>query len=80
MGKTIDLWLDLRSPYSFLAKDPAYALEKEFGVALNLRPFALEIGAAVNLNDPQSVARGLRRIKYLYADARRFATPRRRHR
>ncbi len=76
MGKTIDLWLDLRSPYSFLAKDPAYALEKEFGVALNLRPFALEIGAAVNLNDPQSVARGLRRIKYLYADARRFATPR----
>jgi 2-hydroxychromene-2-carboxylate isomerase len=76
VGKTIDLWLDLRSPYSFLAKDPAYALEKEFGVALNLRPFALEIGAAVNLNDPQSVARGLRRIKYLYADARRFATPR----
>lgn len=76
MGKTIDLWLDLRSPYSFLAKDPAYALEKEFGVALNLRPFALEIGAAVNLNEPQSVARGLRRIKYLYADARRFATPR----
>ncbi len=76
MGKTIDLWLDLRSPYSFLAKEPAYALEKEFGVALNLRPFALEIGGAVNLNDPQAVMRGLRKIKYLYADARRFATPR----
>ena len=45
-------------------------------MTLNLRPFALEIGAAVNLNQPQSVARGLRRIKYLYADARRFATPR----
>lgn len=76
MGKTIDLWLDLRSPYSFLAKEPAYVLEKEFGVALNLRPFALEIGGAVNLNDPQAVMRGLRKIKYLYADARRFATPR----
>ena len=76
MGKTVDLWLDLRSPYSFLAKEPAYALEKEFGVALNLRPFALEIGGAVNLNDPQAVMRGLRKIKYLYADARRFATPR----
>jgi len=76
MGKSIDLWLDLRSPYSFLAMEPAYALEKDFGVALNLRPFALEIGGAVNLNDPQAVMRGLRKIKYLYADARRFATPR----
>lgn len=76
MARTLDLWLDLRSPYSFLAMEPAYALEKEFGVTFNLRPFALEIGGAVNLNDPQAVARGLRKIKYLYADARRFATPR----
>ena len=76
MALTLDLWLDLRSPYSFLAMEPAYALEREFGVTFNLRPFALEIGGAVNLNDPQVVARGLRKIKYLYADARRFATPR----
>lgn len=76
MARTLDLWLDLRSPYSFLAMEPAYALEKEFGVTFNLRPFALEIGGAVNLNDPQALARGLRKIKYLYADARRFATPR----
>jgi len=76
MARTLDLWLDLRSPYSFLAMEPAYALEREFGVTFNLRPFALEIGGAVNLNDPQAVARGLRKIKYLYADARRFATPR----
>ena len=76
MALTLDLWLDLRSPYSFLAMEPAYALEKEFGVTFNLRPFALEIGGAVNLNDPQALARGLRKIKYLYADARRFATPR----
>ena len=76
MARTLDLWLDLRSPYSFLAMEPAYALEREFGVTFNLRPFALEIGGAVNLNDPQVVARGLRKTKYLYADARRFATPR----
>ena len=76
MARTLDLWLDLRSPYSVLAMEPAYALEKEFGVTFNLRPFALEIGGAVNLNDPQALARGLRKIKYLYADARRFATPR----
>jgi 2-hydroxychromene-2-carboxylate isomerase len=76
MPKAVDLWLDLRSPYSFLAKDPAYALETEFGVALRLRPFSLEIAGAVNLNDPAAMARGLRKIKYLYADARRFANPR----
>lgn len=76
MSRTVDLWLDLRSPYSFLAKDPAYALEKEFGVTLRLRPFSLDIGGALNLYDPVAVARGLRRIKYLYADARRFANPR----
>ena len=76
MSRTVDLWLDLRSPYSFLAMAPAYALEKELGVMLRLRPFALYIGGAVNLNDPESVARGMRKIKYLYADARRFAGPR----
>ena len=76
MSRTVDLFIDLRSPYSFLAKDPAYALEKEFGVTLRLRPFSLEIGAALNLNDPAAVQRGMRKIKYLYADVRRFATPR----
>jgi 2-hydroxychromene-2-carboxylate isomerase len=76
MSTTIDLWLDLRSPYSYLAKDPAYALEKEFGATVRLRPFSLEIAGALNLNDPAAVQRGLRRIKYLYADARRFANPR----
>lgn len=76
MARTVDLWLDLRSPYSFLAKDPAYALEKELGVTLRLRPFALNLAGVVNLNDPAALANGLRKVKYLYADARRFAGPR----
>jgi 2-hydroxychromene-2-carboxylate isomerase len=76
MSRTIDLWLDLRSPYSFLAKDPAYALEQEFGVTLRLRPFALNLATIANLNDPKALQNGLRKVKYLYADARRFATPR----
>ena len=76
MRKKVDLWIDLRSPYSFLAKDPAYALERDFDAELRLRPFGLNIMGAVNLNDPEAVARGMRRIKYLYADARRFANQR----
>ncbi|WP_395714575.1 hypothetical protein [Reyranella sp.] len=43
MSRTVDLWIDLRSPYSFLAKDPAFALEKELGVTLRLRPSSLDI-------------------------------------
>ena len=30
MRKKVDLWLDLRSPFSYLAKDPAYDLERDF--------------------------------------------------
>jgi 2-hydroxychromene-2-carboxylate isomerase len=76
MSRVVDLWLDLRSPYSFLAKDPGYALEKELGVTLRLRPFTLDILGSMNIADPQVAQRGLRKVKYLYADARRFATPR----
>ncbi|MFI4999610.1 MAG: 2-hydroxychromene-2-carboxylate isomerase [Reyranellales bacterium] len=76
MSRTIDLWLDLRSPYSYLAKDPAYELEKEFGVTLRLRPFGLDIAGAYNVADPKVAERGMRRIRYLYADVRRFANQR----
>ena len=76
MSKTVDLWLDLKSPYSFVAKDPAYALEAELGATLRLRPFTLDIAGGVNPNDPAALQRGFRKIKYLYADVRRFATPR----
>ena len=76
MNKTFDLWLDLRSPYSFLAKDPAYALEKELGAALRLRPYALNLANIANLGNPAALQNGLRKVKYLYADARRFAGPR----
>ena len=76
MSRSVDLWLDLKSPYSFLAKDPAYALERELGVTLRLRPYALDILGAYNVADPKMAERGLRRIKYLYADVRRFANQR----
>lgn len=73
MSKSLDLWIDLRSPYSFVAKEQAYELEKELGAAVRFRPFALNI---VNLDNPEMLQVGLRRRKYLYADVRRFAGPR----
>lgn len=76
MRKKVDLWIDLRSPFSFLAKDPAYQLESDFEVELRLRPFALDIAGSVNLSTPEAIARGMRKIKYFYLDARRFANQR----
>ena len=76
MSRTVDLWIDLRSPYSFLAKDPAYAIERELGATLRLRPFTLDIQGTYNVRDSKVAERALRRIKYLYADVRRFANQR----
>ncbi|MCW5747338.1 MAG: DsbA family protein [Alphaproteobacteria bacterium] len=76
MPHPLTLWLDCRSPYSYLAKDPAYALERDYDVALDIKPYTIELAAAANLSDAASVARGMRKIKYLYMDARRFANPR----
>ena len=76
MPLAVTMWLDCRSPYSYLALEPALALERDFDVALAIKPFTLEIGGALNLADPAAVARGMRKIKYLYMDVRRFARPR----
>lgn len=76
MPLAVTMWLDCRSPYSYLALEPALALEREFDVALAIKPFTLEIAGALNLADPAVVARGMRKIKYLYMDVRRFARPR----
>ena len=77
MPASIPLWLDCRSPYSYLAAKAIDALERDFDVAVEPRPYSLDIKgiAGAAMMDPAAAARGLRRIKYLYMDVRRFATP-----
>jgi 2-hydroxychromene-2-carboxylate isomerase len=76
MSRTLDLWVDLRSPYSYVAKEQAYELEKELGATVRFRPFALNLANIANLSNPAALQNGLRKVKYLYADVRRFAGPR----
>lgn len=77
---TVTMWLDLRSPYSFLAVEPAYAMAAETGATLSVRPYHLAIESMVNPKDPAAVAQALRKmlrkIKYIYRDVRRFANRR----
>jgi 2-hydroxychromene-2-carboxylate isomerase len=69
------VYFDYKSPYAYLAKDPARGLAAEFGIPVNWRPYTLRIpeflGAVDTRNDHQ-----WRRVKYSYMDARRLANER----
>ena len=41
--RTVKLYIDYKSPYAYLAKDLAYDLERETGVALDWLPYTLDI-------------------------------------
>ncbi|HEY2526081.1 MAG TPA: DsbA family protein [Candidatus Binataceae bacterium] len=69
--KEIKMYSDYKSPFAYLAFDPAFALEQRFSVRVRWIPFQLRIKD-----------RGQRSIysdykaKYSYLDARRWAKPR----
>lgn len=69
------LYIDYKSPYAYLAKDPAYELEREFGIGFTWLPYILNIpdylGTVQNRNAHQ-----WRRVRYSYMDARRLANRR----
>ena len=72
MAKEVALYIDYKSPYAYLAKDPAYQLEHEFDIRLNWLPYTLNIPdflGSVEERDPHQ----WRRVRYSYMDARRLA-------
>ncbi len=80
--RTIKVYSDYKSPYAYLAKDLAYALERDTGVALDWFPYTLDIpsylgsakldGAGGVLEESRN-AHQWRRVKYSYMDCRREA-------
>ena len=70
-GNMIPLYIDLKSPYSYLAVHRALAHEEAGRVTFDWRPFELNISGRAN-SDREAF---LRRARYLYRDVRRFATP-----
>lgn len=73
--RTVTIYIDYKSPYAYLAKDPAYELEREFNVRIEWLPYVLNIpdflGTVADRNAHQ-----WRRIRYSYMDARRLANRR----
>jgi 2-hydroxychromene-2-carboxylate isomerase len=82
LPRTVTLYTDYKSPYAYLAKDPAYALESIPGVRLDVLPHVLNIpdflgsarlDAAGNVVEQDRSAHQWRRVKYSYMDCRRQA-------
>src|SRR5215471_19696599 len=83
--RTIRVYSDYKSPYAYLAKDPAYDLERATGVTLEWLPYTLDIPAYLgsatldaggNVIEQSRNAHQWRRVKYGYMDCRREANRR----
>ena len=83
--RSIKVYSDYKSPYAYLAKDPAYDLARETGASLEWLPYTLDIPAYLgsatldaggNVIEASRNAHQWRRVKYSYMDCRREANRR----
>ncbi len=80
---TLAVYIDLKSPYAYLALDPTRAMARGCGVDIDWRPFTLDIpsylGSAkldAGAKQVESSKRSKSQwtgVRYAYADARRYA-------
>ena len=73
--RRVTLYIDYKSPFAYLAKDPAYELEKAHRIDLVWRHFTLDIASFMDSVETRS-SRNWRRVRYAYMDARRLANAR----
>lgn len=74
--ETVKLYYDYKSPFTYLAMDPAYHLEQTHRVKLRYLPNELNIHGAFGGTLEQRDERNWRKVRYLYLDMRRFANER----
>lgn len=75
-------YVDLKSPYAFIAVDPTRELARSLGIVVDWRPLSLDIpsfAGSARLDSGDNVAESRRSdaqwtwVKYSYHDARRYA-------
>jgi 2-hydroxychromene-2-carboxylate isomerase len=79
MAETLEpvkLYYDYKSPFTYLAMEPAWKLEKTFRIRLRHIPHAFDFAAFGGANLDNRTELQWRKVRYLYMDARRFATER----
>lgn len=81
-GRTFKLYIDYKSPYAYLVKDPAYRLARDTGAEIDWLPYILDIPAYLGSARLDAEGRVLeqnrnphqwRRVRYSYMDVRREA-------
>ena len=81
----VTVYIDFKSPYAYLAKDPARELEARFDISLDWLPYILDIPSylgSARLDERGTVveenrnAHQWRRVRYSYMDCRRQARKR----
>ena len=84
-SRTLTAYIDYKSPYAYLAKDPTYELERDFRVHIDWLPYVLDIPSFLgsarvddtgNVIEEQRSAHQWRRVRYSYIDCRRQARKR----
>ena len=84
-ARAIRFYIDFKSPYAYLAKDPARDLERDTGMAMQWLPYTLDIPAYLgsakvdgsgDVLEESRNAHQWRRVKYSYMDCRREANRR----
>ena len=69
----VDAFIDLRSPYSYLALKPAFALAKRDGICFDWWPYITDFRGAYGGEVDERSSRDIAKLKYLYMDCRRLA-------
>jgi 2-hydroxychromene-2-carboxylate isomerase len=67
----VKMYSDFKSPYAFLAFDPAFALEGRYRIKLKWKPFQLRLKGKGQRSQYSEY-----KVKYSYMDARRWANMR----
>ena len=75
-AQTIKLYYDFKSPFTYLAMEPAYKLEETHRIRLRFIPLELAIREAYGGELEQRAQRDWDKVRYLYMDMRRFANER----
>ena len=85
-AKRLDVYIDLKSPYAYLAIDETLQLQADFNVEINWLPFGLNIDSylgSAEVNRNTNVLKKSKRsraqwnaVKYAYSNARRYASKR----
>lgn len=74
--ETVKFYYDFKSPFTYLALEPALELERSHRISLRFLPRDFEPRAAYGGELDQREPHDWHKVRYLYADARRFANQR----